>query len=87
MFKRTIAGRRTARNQQAGVRTCETTAGHGELREGFFELDPDSVERPVYRLRWKTEDPLSDDQRGRAEFIRYLIAVGRLTDNVLADES
>jgi hypothetical protein len=61
--------------------------GDEELRQGFFELDPDSSDRPVYRLRWQSEDPLTAGEREHAEFIRYLIQVGRLTERVELDEN
>jgi hypothetical protein len=56
------------------------------LRQGFFELDPDSGDRPVYRLRWHPEDPLTNQERDRAQFIRYLIELGRLSEHSEANE-
>jgi hypothetical protein len=56
------------------------------MREGFFELDPESGDRPVYRLRWHPEDPLTEDERGHARFIRYLIEVGRINERLELDE-
>jgi hypothetical protein len=57
------------------------------VRQGFFELDPDSSDRPVYRLRWQPENPLSEQEREHAQFIRYLIEVGRLNERIDIDES
>jgi hypothetical protein len=57
------------------------------LRQGFFELDPDSSDRPVYRLRWQPADPLTEQEREHAQFIRYLVEVGRLTERVDPEES
>jgi hypothetical protein len=56
------------------------------LRQGFFELDSDSGDRPVYRLRWHPEDPLTDQERDHAQFIRYLIEVGRLSERADVSE-
>ncbi|HVC35048.1 MAG TPA: hypothetical protein VNL16_16165 [Chloroflexota bacterium] len=50
------------------------------MRQGHFEPDPDSGDRPVYRLQWATEDQLDEQERNYAEFVRYLIAIGRLTE-------
>jgi hypothetical protein len=57
------------------------------VRQGFFELDPDSSDRPVYRLRWQPENPLSEQEREHAQFIRYLIEVGRLNERVESEEA
>ncbi|MBX6773049.1 MAG: hypothetical protein IRY83_15070 [Chloroflexi bacterium] len=50
------------------------------MRRGFFERDPAAGDRPVYRLRWISEEVLDERQRNYARFVRYLIASGRLTE-------
>jgi len=50
------------------------------MRRGYFERDSESDERHVYRLRWAPEGALDDRERNYAQFIRYLIANGRLTE-------
>jgi hypothetical protein len=51
------------------------------VRQGFFEPDPNSGERQSFRLRWLPEKPLSDQELRHAEFVRYLIASGRLNES------
>jgi hypothetical protein len=60
--------------------------GEEELRQGHFELDPDSGDRQVFRLRWQPEEPLTEQERGHAQFIRYLIESGRLSERAERDE-
>lgn len=50
------------------------------MRRGHFERDADSGDRPIYRLRWAPEEQLSEHERNHAQFVRYLIASGRLTE-------
>ncbi|MGH2459434.1 MAG: hypothetical protein ACRDIY_11265 [Chloroflexota bacterium] len=50
------------------------------MRRGHFERDANSGDRSVYRLRWAPEDQLDEHERNYAQFVRYLIAVGRLTE-------
>lgn len=50
------------------------------MRLGRFERDPDSGDRPVYRLRWLPENLLDERERQYAQFVRYLITVGRLSE-------
>ena len=52
------------------------------MRDGVFEEMPNSGRNAVYRLRWLPEQPLSDREKLRAEFVRYLIAAGRLSEKV-----
>ena len=50
------------------------------VRQGHFEDDPHASERKVFRLRWDETDPLSDEERNYARFVRYLVTVGRLSE-------
>lgn len=52
------------------------------MRHGHFERDPNSGDRPVYRLRWVPENVLDERERNYAQFVRYLIQSGRLTEHV-----
>jgi hypothetical protein len=51
------------------------------MREGFFEEVPGSENRRVFRLHWVPEQPLSEQERQYAQFVRYLITIGRLTEH------
>jgi hypothetical protein len=51
------------------------------VRNGRFEKAWRSDGTPYYRLRWDGEaEPLSGVEVRRLEFLRYLIRVGRLSD-------
>jgi len=50
------------------------------MRRGYFEQDANSGDRSIYRLRWTPEDQLDEHERNYAQFVRYLIAMGRLTE-------
>lgn len=50
------------------------------MREGLFEPIENSGKRQVFRLRWLPDQPLSEQERNYAEFVRYLIAAGRLSE-------
>lgn len=50
------------------------------MRRGHFERDSESGDRPVYRLCWTPENQLDEHERNYAQFVRYLIEVGRLTE-------
>lgn len=50
------------------------------MRRGYFDRDSNSGDRPVYRLQWSTENVLDEQERNYAQFVRYLIASGRLTE-------
>ena len=50
------------------------------MRRGYFDQDADSGDRPVYRLRWAPEGQLDEQERNHAQFVRYLIMIGRLTE-------
>jgi hypothetical protein len=54
--------------------------GDETLRQGFFEPEADSHGQSSFRLRWLPEKPLSDRELRHAEFVRYLIASGRLNE-------
>jgi len=50
------------------------------VRRGHFEEEPHASERKVFRLRWDETDPLSEEERNYARFVRYLVTVGRLSE-------
>ena len=50
------------------------------MRRGHFERDSNSGDRPVFRLRWVQEHVLDERERNYAQFVRYLIEIGRLTE-------
>lgn len=50
------------------------------MRRGYFERDSNRGDQPTYRLRWLPEGALDERQRNYAQFVRYLIAVGRLSE-------
>jgi hypothetical protein len=50
------------------------------MRRGYFERESDREGPPVYRLRWLPENELDERERRYAQFVRYLIAVGRLSE-------
>jgi len=50
------------------------------MRDGLFEEMPNSGRNVVYRLRWLPEQPLSEQEKKHAEFVRYLIAAGRISE-------
>lgn len=52
----------------------------GSMQRGHFERDPNFGDRQVYRLSWTPEHQLDDEERKHAQFVRYLIASGRLTE-------
>jgi hypothetical protein len=53
-----------------------------KMREGLFEEMPNSGRRSMFRLRWLPEQPLNDQEKKHAEFVRYLIGAGRLSEKV-----
>lgn len=50
------------------------------MRQGSFERDENFSNRQVFRLKWLPEPLLSEQERQYAQFVRYLIAAGRLSD-------
>lgn len=54
----------------------------GDVQQGYFEEIPGSGEQRVFRLRWQPRDPLSESDKQRAAFVRYLITMGRLSEQV-----
>ncbi len=50
------------------------------MRRGYFERDSNHGDQPTYRLRWLPEGALDERERNYAQFVRYLIAVGRLSE-------
>ncbi len=50
------------------------------MRQGFFERDPESGDRPTYRLRWLPEKLLSEREESYAKFVKYLISIGRISE-------
>jgi hypothetical protein len=61
-------------------RTLERVTGELAVRQGHFEEDPGAGKKPVYRLRWLPEQPLSEAEKRHAEFVRFLIARGDLNE-------
>ena len=53
------------------------------MRTGRFEPEQGPDGRQIYRLRWNAPGEhvsLTREERRRAEFIRYLIRLGRLSE-------
>ncbi|MBI2941248.1 MAG: hypothetical protein HYY04_12505 [Chloroflexi bacterium] len=50
------------------------------MRRGRFEEEFDPNGQKIYRLRWVEERPLSEFERARRDFVRYLVQTGKLNE-------
>lgn len=52
------------------------------MRQGHFEELPSAGDKRVFRLNWQPAGALTEQEKNYAQFVRYLITLGRLSELV-----